>query len=111
MRRHNAVRGVGAEHIKIAVPEPALALVEHIEGFCFVLLNRDNCPIEHGLGFICSAEFGCLDRDGSKEDYHRGITDAARLRNITASIEPAKGCVASGNLSDEAVPQDLGCRA
>jgi hypothetical protein len=52
MRRHNAVRGIGAGHIEITVLESALSLVEHIEGLRFVLFDRRNCFLKQGFGFV-----------------------------------------------------------
>jgi hypothetical protein len=31
MRRENAVRGVGAKHIKVAVPKAAFSFIEHVQ--------------------------------------------------------------------------------
>ena len=56
MRRHDAVRGVGAAHIKIAILEPALALVEHVQRLRFVFFHRGDCAFKHGFGFVCSAD-------------------------------------------------------
>jgi hypothetical protein len=44
MRRDDAVGGVGAEHIKIAILEAAL--VEHVEGLGFILLHCGDCLVE-----------------------------------------------------------------
>src|SRR5262245_15253724 len=56
MRRYDAVGGVGAEHIKIAVREAAFALAERIKRLRFVLFHCGHCSLEHGFGLLCSAE-------------------------------------------------------
>src|SRR4249919_2497347 len=56
MRRYDAVRGVGAEHIKIAVLEAAFALVEHIKRLRLVLLHSGHGSLKHSFGLLCSAE-------------------------------------------------------
>src|SRR6478735_3743128 len=61
LRRYNAVRGVGAEHIKIAVLEAAFALVEHIKRLRLVLFHRGHGSLKHSFGLLCSAEVSCPD--------------------------------------------------
>src|SRR4029453_15395364 len=63
MRCENAVRGVGAEHIEVAVFEAALALVEHLESLFFVLFQFSNCSLQHGLSFFFSAKLSLSRRD------------------------------------------------
>src|SRR6478672_13155321 len=64
MRRYDAVRGVGAEHIKIAVLEAAFTLLEHVECFRLLLLHRGHCFLKHSFGFLCSSEVSCSDCGG-----------------------------------------------
>src|SRR5262245_43916653 len=59
MRSENAVRSVGTEHIKVTIPKPAFALVEHIECFRLVLFHRSHCSLKHGLG---GGVLSCRDR-------------------------------------------------
>src|SRR4029450_3949864 len=61
MRRYDAVKGVGAEHIKITVLEAASALVENIKRLRLVLVACGHCSLEHGFGFLCRAEISCPD--------------------------------------------------
>src|SRR6185437_909504 len=56
LRRYDAVRGVGAEHIKITVLEAALAIVEHIKRLRLVLFHCGHCSLEHSFGFLGSSE-------------------------------------------------------
>src|SRR5215510_5295102 len=59
MRCENAVRGVGAEHIKVTVLEAAFALVKHIKRLRLVLFHRIHCSLKHSLG---GGELSCRDR-------------------------------------------------
>src|SRR5437899_11899630 len=60
MRGQDAVRGVRAEDIEVAVFEAALALVEHREGLRLVLLQRGDGFLQHRLGFLLGAELRFL---------------------------------------------------
>ena len=60
MRGHDAVRGVRAEDVEVAVHEAALALVEHREGLRLVVLQRGDGFLQHRLGFLLGAELGFL---------------------------------------------------
>src|SRR5262249_58212596 len=59
LRRNDAVRGVGAPHIKVAILEAALALVEHIQRLRLVLFHRGHCSLKHSFGFLWRAEVSC----------------------------------------------------
>src|SRR5262245_27856352 len=59
LRRDNAVRGVGAPHIKVSILEATLALVEHIQSLRLVLFHRGHCSLKHSFGFLWRAEVSC----------------------------------------------------
>src|SRR5262245_18708054 len=59
MRCENAVRGVGAEDIKVTVLKAAFALVEHIKRLSLVLFHRIHRSLKHDLG---GGELSCRDR-------------------------------------------------
>ena len=60
MRGEDAVRGVSAVHIKVAILKATFSLVEHIKRLRLVLLDGGNSLVEHGLGFLCSTVLGYL---------------------------------------------------
>src|SRR6516165_5302758 len=60
MRGEDAVRGVSAVHIKVAILKATFSLVEHIKRLRLVLLDGGNSLVEHGLGFLCSTILGYL---------------------------------------------------
>src|SRR5262245_49828117 len=55
-RRYDAVRGVGAPHVEVSIPEAVLALVEHYQRLPLVLFHRGHCSLKHSFGFRCGAE-------------------------------------------------------
>src|SRR5262245_11837272 len=59
LRRDNAIRGVGAPHIKVSILEATLALVEHIQSLRLVLFHRGHCSLKHSFGFLWRAEVSC----------------------------------------------------
>jgi hypothetical protein len=61
LRGYDAVRGVGAPHIKITVLEAAFTVVEHIKRLRLVLFHRGHCSLKHSFGFLCGAEVSCPD--------------------------------------------------
>src|SRR5205814_9251006 len=76
MGGQDAVRGVRAEHVEVAILEAALALVEHREGFRLVLLQRDDGLLQHRLGFLLRAELGFLRGEGRRRRKDDGYGQA-----------------------------------
>src|SRR4026207_1478911 len=70
-RRYDAVRGVGAPHIKVSILEAALPIVEHIQCLRLVLFDRGHCSLEHSFGFLCGAELSCPGASGKQIEHDK----------------------------------------
>jgi hypothetical protein len=58
------VTKIETKWIEVAVQKSAFSLREHIECFSLICFHSRNRFQEHSLGFVGSAEFGCLRQDG-----------------------------------------------
>src|SRR6476661_341002 len=74
LRRDDAIRGVGAPHIKVSILEAALAVIEHIKRLRLVLFHRGHCSLKHRSGFFCGAKLRCQKGTNGKKNQNHDAT-------------------------------------